>query len=228
MTWDSDDEESDSDADADLDGSKCNDSSDEEDVRGAGEEHDGSEEEDVAEEDQGPEEDGSQMYTGSTMSVSEQAFLEKEKQCHQLTSEVDTLRNCVMELRHSLGMRKKGSVGSGKNKTRRKKETQTLTDKLNSSHVNQYWKKVVWPYVKILDKRWPKWSTKAGSVCERVMKLVTVPHLMSDKEYWYETVCGFINDKNCALRSGLKEDVKKQYNGMYSCCKVYFERDIPS
>lgn len=156
----------------------------------------------------------SREYTGSTMSLSETAFIEKEKECHQLTTRVQGLSRTIMELRHVVGMRKNGG-GAGKNKTRRRKETQTLTDKLNCGHVSSYWKKVVWPHVKILGKKWHVWSEKEASVSVTTMRLITVPSLMTPIEYWDESMCGFINDKVCALSSGLKEDIKKQHNGMY-------------
>jgi len=164
-------------------------------------------------------EEESQVYTGSTMSISEQAYREKEKECDKLSGELHKLRSTILELRHVVGINKSrgGGAGEGKNKTRKKKETQTLTDKMNCSHVCQYWKKTVWPHIKILDNRWPNWSTREGTTCMRVMKLVTVPALTTPQEYWRDTVCGFINDKICALRSSLKEEVKKQYNGMWRC-----------
>lgn len=195
--------------------------SEEEEVLGGGggigsDEDSDDEDDDVAEEnvEEEREMEKSQDYTGSTMSVSETAYTEKEKECHQLTTRVQGLSRTIMELRHVVGMRKNGG-GGGKNKTRRRKETQTLTDKLNCGHVSSYWKKVVWPHVKILGKKWHVWSEKQASVSVMTMRLITVPSLMTPIEYWDESMCGFINDKVCALSSGLKEDIKKVHNGMY-------------
>lgn len=129
-----------------------------------------------------------------------------------LERENEDLRSRIVELEHvAQGVRSKFS---GKNHVR-KKDTLTMTDRLNSSQMNAYLKKKLFPYVKFLPKRWMKYKKKERSLCFRLMALVTVPTLADRETYWREILCPMINEKWCAIRANIKEGVRIQYLGEY-------------
>ena len=56
------------------------------------------------------------------------------------------------------------------------KDSMSSLDRLNVREVNHFIKKVSYPYLKILPKKWMKYSEHPKTMCFRVMAKVEVPN----------------------------------------------------
>ena len=125
----------------------------------------------------------------------------------------ENLRNRIIELEQAAeGMRTNiaGLKFGGKNKVR-KKDSLTMTDRLNATQINEYLKQKLFPYIKFLPNKWMKYSDKDRSLCARIMALVTVPIISDNQLYWTNILCPMINEKWCAVRANIKECIRIQY-----------------
>ena len=130
-----------------------------------------------------------------------------------LVNDNKNLRNRIIELeRVAEGMRtnNSGLKYGGKNKVR-KKDSLTMTDRLNATQINEYLKQKLFPYIKFLPNKWMKYSDKDRSLCARIMALVTVPIISDNQLYWKNILCPMINEKWCAVRANIKECIRIQY-----------------
>ena len=117
----------------------------------------------------------------------------------------------IQDLRSLLNQRRKNR---GKNRVRRKDNMSGL-DRLNVREVNHYIKKVSYPYLKILPKKWMKYSDHPKTMCCRVMSKVEVPKGLTKQIYWEETIRPLVNEKCGALKANFKEACKIQYRSKY-------------
>ena len=95
----------------------------------------------------------------------------------------------------------------------RKKDTMTMTDRLNSSQINEYLKQNLFPHVKFLPPKWMRYSDKEKTLCARIMTIVTTPTGSIPTTYWDNALCPMINEKWCAVRANVKEGFRIQYLG---------------
>jgi hypothetical protein len=115
----------------------------------------------------------------------------------------------------------------GKNVGRKRLKTlMGRNDEDNHRNVSAYLRKILFPWAKMLPPNWIVYGVeKRNSVCGRVMPRVQVPEGQSDRAYWENFVCIWINDRMVMMRSNFKEQCRKQY--LSKClgraiCKIYY------
>lgn len=113
-------------------------------------------------------------------------------------------------------MRLSQTKNSGKNATRKMKESLlTPGDNMNVAQINHYLKDVLFPHIKMLPRGWANWNTNPRSICQRLMKVIAVPHGMTPQQYWESVVTLVANDKSCSMRANVKQDMLNQYKGIF-------------
>ena len=105
---------------------------------------------------------------------------------------------------------------TGKNGVRKLKDKYlTTTDKVNGNEISYFLHETLWPHVKMMPKKWYKWSNNNRSICQRIMSIVGLPSGFTPKDYWKGGARSLANDKLCAMRAHIKQGLFHQFKGMY-------------
>jgi hypothetical protein len=91
----------------------------------------------------------------------------------------------------------------------------TPTDHINQQAVASHIQDTIWPGNKMLQKSWSKWRDDKRSLCQMILKKVTLPLDVDGKLYWEAMIIGITNDKFCSLRANFKQEFFKQFQGMF-------------
>jgi len=109
-----------------------------------------------------------------------------------------------------------GNASRGKNVLRTsKKMSMTATDHINQQAVASYVREAIWPGNKMLPKSWSKWRDDKRSLCQMILKKVTLPVGVDGKSYWEAMILGITNNKFCSLRANFKQELFEQFQGKF-------------
>ncbi len=138
---------------------------------------------------------------------------EKDKLIKSLQQELDMLREQVREF-NNLWM--PVIKTTGKNAVRKLKDKYlTTTDKVNANEIAYLLRENLWPRVKLMPKKWHKWSENSKSIWQCIMAIVGLPSGFTPKDYWMGVAQSLANKKLCAMRSNIKHSLFHQFKGMY-------------
>ncbi len=89
------------------------------------------------------------------------------------------------------------------------------TDHINQQAVASYVREAIWPGNMMLPKSWSKWRDDKRSLCQMILKKVTLPVGMDGKSYWEAMILGITNNKFCSLRANFKQELVEQFQGKF-------------
>jgi hypothetical protein len=78
-----------------------------------------------------------------------------------------------------------------------KKVSMTQTDHINQQAVASCVREAIWSGNKMLPKSWSKWRDDRRSLCQMILKKVSLPLDVDGKSYWEAMILGITNDKFC-------------------------------
>ncbi len=86
---------------------------------------------------------------------------------------------------------------TGKNGVRKLKEKYlTTTDKVNANEIAYLLRENLWPHVKLIPKKWHKWSENNRSICQHIMAIAGLPSGFTNEYYWMGVARSLFNKKN--------------------------------
>jgi hypothetical protein len=74
----------------------------------------------------------------------------------------------------------------------------------------------------MLPKSWSKWSDDKSSLCQMILKKVTLPVGVDGKSYWEAMILEITNDKFCSLRANFKQELFEQFQGKFYLIQACF------
>ena len=101
----------------------------------------------------------------------------------------------------------------GKNILRKSRNTLSTQDLVNQGVVAAFLRESVWPRTKLLPKNWTKWREDRNSLCQMILKKVSVPAGIDGRMYWDSMLLSMTNGKFCSLRSNFKQELLEQFQG---------------
>jgi hypothetical protein len=96
-----------------------------------------------------------------------------------------------------------------------KKVSMTVTDQINQQAVALYLREAIWPSIKILPNKWSKWRDDKNSLCQMIVRKVSIPVSVDEHSYWDAMILGITNN-NCALWANFKQELSEQFQGKCS------------
>jgi hypothetical protein len=88
-----------------------------------------------------------------------------------------------------------------------------MQDQINQGVVAAFLRELVWPRTKILPKNWTKWRDDKNSLCQMILKKVSVPVGIEGRMCWNLMLLSMTNGKFCSLRSNFKQEIFEQFQG---------------
>jgi len=74
---------------------------------------------------------------------------------------------------------------TGKNGVRKLKDKYlATTDKVNANEISYLLRENLWPHVKLMPKKWHKWSENSKRICQCIMWIVGLPSGFTPEDYW--------------------------------------------
>ncbi len=108
------------------------------------------------------------------------------------------------------------NASRGKNVLRSSKTmSMTTTYHINQQAVASYVREAVWPGNKMLPKSWSKWRDDKRSLCQMILKKVTLPVGVDGKSYREAMILGITNDKLYSLGANFKQELFEQFQGKF-------------
>jgi hypothetical protein len=105
---------------------------------------------------------------------------------------------------------------TGKNGVRKLKDKHlTTNNKVNGNEISYFLHETIWPHVKMMPKKWHKWSDNSKSICQRIMFIVGMPSGFTPADYWMGVARSLNNDKFCSMRANIKQGLFHQFQGIY-------------
>ncbi len=101
----------------------------------------------------------------------------------------------------------------GKNILRKSRNTLTTQDLIIQGVVVAFLRELVWPCTKLLPKIWTKWREDRNSLCQMILKKVSLPAGIDGRMYWDSMLLSMPNGKFYSLRSNFKQEIFKQFQG---------------
>jgi hypothetical protein len=101
----------------------------------------------------------------------------------------------------------------GKKILQKSKHTLSTQDQINQGVVAAFLCESVWPRTKILPKNWTTWREDKNSLCQMILKKVSVLVGIEGRMYWDSMLLSMTNGKFCLLRSNFKQEIFKQFQG---------------
>ena len=101
----------------------------------------------------------------------------------------------------------------GKNMLQKSKQSLLTQDLINQGVVAVFLRESVWPQTKLLPKNWTKWREDKNSLCQMILKKVSVPVSIEGRMYWDSMLLSMTNGKFCALRANFKQEIFEQFQG---------------
>ena len=66
-----------------------------------------------------------------------------------------------------------------------------------------------------LPKSWSKWRDDTRSLCQMILKKVSLPVGVDGKSYWEAMILAITNDKFCSLRANFMQELFEQFQGKF-------------
>ena len=137
----------------------------------------------------------------------------EESNANELKQRVRDLEAQIIECNKS----KYGKISSygqrGKNILLKSKNTLSTQDLINQGVVEAFLRESVWPRTKLLPKNWTTWREEKNSLCQMILKKVSVPVGIDGRMYWESMLLSMTNAKFSSLRSNFKQEIFKQFQG---------------
>ena len=137
----------------------------------------------------------------------------EESHTNKLQQHIQALEVQIIECNKS----KYGKISTykqrGKNMLQKSKHTLLTQDPINKGVVAAFLCELVWPRTKLLPNNWTKWREDKNSLCQMILKKVSVPVGIDGRMYWDSMLLSMTNGKFCALRSNSKQEIFKQFQG---------------
>jgi hypothetical protein len=101
----------------------------------------------------------------------------------------------------------------GKNILQKSRNTLSTQDLINQGVVVEFLCESVRPRTNLLPKNWAKWREDRNSLCQMILKKVSVPAGIDGRMYWDSMLLSMTNGKFCSLRSNFKQEIFEQFQG---------------
>jgi hypothetical protein len=137
----------------------------------------------------------------------------EESHTNKLQQHIQALEAQIIEYNNSKYDKISTDGQRGKNMLQKSKHTLPTQDQINQGVVAAFLRELVWPRTKMLPKNWTKWREDTNSLCQMILKKVSVPMSIEGRMYWDSMLLRMMNGKFCSLRSNFKQEIFKQYQG---------------
>ena len=138
----------------------------------------------------------------------------------QLEKDNESLRKQIRAMEGVAGKRKQKTIG----RNNLKKVDWSPIDVDNECTINDYCRKMVYPFYKYLPKGWQIYNEAIkNNLSTRVMKRIYVPPALTRKYYWGEKVMPLMNKKFIDMRSNDRGVCHKQFKSMSIENMLYFD-----
>jgi hypothetical protein len=141
------------------------------------------------------------------MRRSEELHANKLRQC------IQALKAQIIEYNKSKYDKISTNGQRGKNILQKSKHTLSTQDQINQGVVAAFLREPVRPRTKIPPKNWTKWRDEKNSLCQMILKKVSVPVGIEGRMYWDSMLLSMTNGKFCSLRSNFKQEIFEQFQG---------------
>jgi hypothetical protein len=135
-------------------------------------------------------------------------------------SNANKLIQCIRDLKAQIiecNKSKYGKISSygqrGKNILRKSKYTLSTQDLINQGVVTAFLRESVWPRTKLRPKNWATWREEKNSLCQMILKKISVPVGIDGRMNWESMLLSMTNGKFCSLRSNFKQEIFEQFQG---------------
>ena len=135
-------------------------------------------------------------------------------------SNANKLIQCIRDLEAQIiecNKSKYGKISSygqrGKNILRKSKNTLSTQDLINQGVVTAFLRESVWPRTKLRPKNWATWREEKNSLCQMILKKISVPVGIDGRMNWESMLLSMTNGKFCSLRSNFKQEIFEQFQG---------------
>jgi hypothetical protein len=137
----------------------------------------------------------------------------EESHANELRQRIQALEAQIIEYNKSKYDKISTNRQRGKNILQKSKHTLSTQNQINQGVVAAFLCELVWPRTKMLPKNWTKWREDKNSLCQMMLKKVSVPVGIEGKIYWDLMLFSMTNGKFCSLRSNFKQEIFKQFQG---------------
>ncbi len=137
----------------------------------------------------------------------------EESHAHELRQRIQALEAQITEYNKSKYDKMSTSGQRGKNILQKRKHTLLTQDQINQGVVATFLRESVWPQAKILPKNWTKWREDKNSLCQIILKKISVPVGIEGRMYLVSMLLSMTNGKFCSLRSNFKQEIFGQFKG---------------
>ena len=137
----------------------------------------------------------------------------EELHANELQQRIQALESQIIEYNKSKYDKMSTNGHRGKNILQKSKHTLSTQDQINQGVVAAFLRESVWPRTKILPKNWTKWRDDKNSLCQMILKKVSVPVGIEGRMYWDSILLSMTNGKFCSLRSNFKQEIFEQFTG---------------
>ena len=137
----------------------------------------------------------------------------EESHANKLRQRIQALEAQIIEYNKSKYDKISTNGQRGKNILHKSKHTLSTQDQINQGVVAAFLRESVWPRTKILPKNWTKWRDDKNSLCQMILKKVSVPVGIEGRMYWESMLLSMTNGKFCSLRSNFKQEIFEQFQG---------------
>ena len=137
----------------------------------------------------------------------------EESHANELRQRIQALESQIIEYNKSKYDKISTNRQRGKNILQKSKHTLSTQDQINQGVVAAFLRESVWPRTKILPKNWTKWRDDKNSLCQMILKKVSVPVGIEGRMYWDLMLLRVTNGKVCSFRSNFKQEIFKKFQG---------------
>jgi hypothetical protein len=137
----------------------------------------------------------------------------EKSHANELRQRIQALKSQIIEYNKSKYDKISTNGQRGKNILQKSKHTLSTQDQINQGVVAAFLRESVWPLTKILPKNWTKWRGDKNSLCQMILKKVSVPVGIEGRMYWDSMLLSMTNGKFCSLRSNFKQEIFEQFTG---------------
>jgi hypothetical protein len=137
----------------------------------------------------------------------------EESHANELRQRIQALELQIIEYNKSKYEKILTNGQRGNNILQKSKHTLLTKDQINQGVVVAFLCELVWPQTKILPKNWTKWREDKNSLCQMILKKVSVPVDIEGRMYWDSMLLSMTNGKICSLRSNFKQEIFEQFQG---------------
>ena len=137
----------------------------------------------------------------------------EESHANELRQRIQALEAQIIKYNKSKYDKISKNGQRGKNILHKSKHTLSTQDQINQGVVAAFLRESVWPRTKILPKNWTKWRDDKNSLCQMILKKVSVPVGIEGRMYWESMLLSMTNGKFCSLRSNFKQEIFEQFQG---------------